>query len=158
MLEHLWILRHGLAADQFDTDFNRALSEKGETQVKSSIRQLIETEKTLPLDMLVSPFKRTLSTANITYDMLPMQKPYKTDEMLVHFADHKILGDYLLASGYKNLIIVSHMPIVARLCQYLSPNCDIFGFETAQLVRLDFDNNDKSSSFATVGNTIVPRI
>jgi len=32
MLEHLWILRHGLAADQFDTDFNRALSEKGETR------------------------------------------------------------------------------------------------------------------------------
>jgi len=104
----------------------------------------------------VSPFKRTLSTADIAYEMLPMKKPYKTDEMLVHFADHKILGDYLLACGYEKLLIVSHMPIVARLCQYLSPNCEIFGFETAQLVRLDFNNSGGLPTRATVGNIIVP--
>ena len=140
MLRTLWIMRHGLAEDSFDSDFTRALSKVGELQAASVTEQLVKDSDSLPTDMLVSPFSRTQSTAKIVHNKLGMSHPFETDEMLVHFADHKILGDYLLTSSYRDLIIVSHMPIVAYLCQYLAPGCEIHGFQTAQIVRLDFED------------------
>jgi len=157
MLKQLWIMRHGLAEQQFDSDFHRALSEIGKQQVENSVQQLLSDPKLLPTDMLVSPFQRTLSTADIVHQMLSLNAPYKTDEVLVHFADHKILGDFLLASDYEKLLVVSHMPIVAHLCQYLSPSCDIFGFQTAQIVRLDFATSTAQNLCAKVAQVIRPR-
>ena len=152
MLKNLWIMRHGLAVDQYQTDFDRALSKTGEMQARDVSQQLLERGSPLPTGMLVSPFARTISTANIVHQELSLQMDYETDEMLVHFADHKILGDFLLASQYKKLLIVSHMPIVARLCQYLSPKYEVYGFKTAQIVRLDFEDAE-----AKLALTIVPR-
>jgi len=145
-------MRHGLAVDQYQTDFDRALSKTGEMQARDVSQQLLEGGSSLPTEMLVSPFARTISTANIVHQELSLQMDYETDEMLVHFADHKILGDFLLASQYKKLLIVSHMPIVARLCQYLSPKYEVYGFKTAQIVRLDFEDAE-----AKLALTIVPR-
>jgi len=141
MLKTLWIMRHGLAVDRFDSDFSRQLSDFGRLQVLDVAEQLVLDSEKLPTDMLVSPFARTQSTAQIIHQKLALAEPFRTEEMLVHFADHKILGDYLLSSDYQNLMIVSHMPIVGDLCQYLSPYCEVFGFKTAQLVRMDFEQN-----------------
>jgi len=148
-------MRHGLAVDQFDTDYSRALSKTGEIQAENTTEQLLMTQSPLPSDMLVSPFARTISTANIVHKKLALKSSYKTDEMLVHFADHKILGDFLLASKYQHLLIVSHMPIVARLCQYLAPECEVYGFQTAQIVRLDFEQRISSASVAKVTQIIL---
>jgi phosphohistidine phosphatase SixA len=157
MLKHLWIMRHGLAVDQFESDFTRALSTTGRLQAENSAEELLRNPKLLPRDMLVSPFQRTLSTADIMHNKLSISAPYETDEMLVHFADHKILGDFLLCSPFSDLLIVSHMPIVAKLCQYLSPSCEIYGFETAQIVRLDFNAESGPTNNARVGQVITPK-
>lgn len=154
MLRTLWIMRHGLAEDSFDSDFTRPLSKTGELQAANVTEQLIQDSEKLPRDMLVSPFSRTQSTAKIVHKKLGLTHPFETDEMLVHFADHKILGDFLLASPYRDLIIVSHMPIVARLCQYLAPGCEIYGFQTAQIVRIDFD--DSANNVARLGKIYLP--
>ncbi len=156
MLKNLWIMRHGLAVDQFESDFSRALSKTGELQAENVAEQLLATESSLPTEMLVSPFARTISTANIVHKKLALANSYKTDEMLVHFADYKILGDFLLASDYQYLLIVSHMPIVARLCQYLAPGCEIYGFQTAQMLRLDFEQTIPNESVAKVAQIILP--
>jgi len=155
-------MRHGLAEEHFESDFSRPLSKVGEFQVKSVAKQLLNDSSdlsadfNLPTDMLVSPFSRTQATAKIVHNILEITNPFETEEMLVHFADHKILGDYLLASPHQNLIIVSHMPIVARLCQYLSPNCGINGFQTAQLVRMDFDTSGSQNNNGRVGKIHLP--
>ncbi|MCF6193881.1 MAG: histidine phosphatase family protein [Kangiellaceae bacterium] len=156
MLNNLWIMRHGLAVEQFETDFSRALSKTGELQADNVAEQLLAAKSSLPTEMLVSPFARTISTANIVHRKLALKNSYKTDEMLVHFADHKILGDFLLASEYQHLLIVSHMPIVARLCQYLAPACEIYGFQTAQVVRLDFEQTTSDESVVKVSQIILP--
>lgn len=154
MLKTLWIMRHGLAENEFESDFERDLSSVGRSQAKNVALQLLNDPAGCPKNMLVSPFKRTQETATIVHQMLAMQQAFETEEMLVHFAEHKALGDFLLASDFQHLIIVSHMPIVANLCQYLVPNCDVFGFETAQIVRLDFDVNNN----ARVTNVYLPEV
>ena len=138
MLENLWIMRHGLAESEFVSDFTRPLSKVGEQQAKDTVSQLLASCRDLPTDMLASPLARTQSTAEVAQQLLALKKPFKTEKLLVHSADHKLLGDYLLASGYKNLMIVSHMPIVAYLVQYLAPQSGLMGFETAQIAHLTF--------------------
>ena len=150
-------MRHGLAVDQFDSDFSRALSATGEAQARSVAEQLAKESPEVPSNMLVSPFSRTQSTAKIVHRILGLETPFETEEMLVHFADHKILGDFLLASDYTDLIIVSHMPIVARLCQYLAPSCEIYGFQTAQLVRMDFSLNSNKNNIGTISKVYLPK-
>jgi phosphohistidine phosphatase len=146
MLKNLWVMRHGQAEGFMDTDFNRALTSRGQQQVEDVIQQLISDPENeiKPSDMLASPFVRTQQTAKIAYDLLNIQTPLETEEMLVHSASEKVLGDYLLACDYENLIIVSHMPIVACLCHYLSPNIKIMGFSTAQIVQLSFNSERKA--------------
>jgi phosphohistidine phosphatase len=145
-------MRHGLAADQFDSDFTRALSSTGEKQALSIAQQLTKNESILPDKMLVSPFRRTQETADIVHKHLAMNEPYENEELLVHFADPKLLGDFLIVSEHVNLILVSHMPIVAELCQYLIPDCNIYGFQTAQLVKVEFD----TKGFAKISHIYLP--
>lgn len=150
MLETLWIMRHGLAESEFDTDFNRALSAVGAAEAESVAQQMVNAEDILPQHMLVSPFRRTQETAKIVHGKLGLEAEFETEDMLVHFADHKLLADYLLTRSEKRLMVVSHMPIVARLCQYLDPSCQIYGFHTAQTVRLDFDSQQKARLMSSI--------
>jgi len=155
-LKTLWIMRHGLAVDQFESDFTRALSAVGESQAESIAQQMLAQADDLPTDMLVSPFSRTQSTAEIVHKKLDLKHPFETEDMLVHFADHKILGDYLLASSYRKLMIVSHMPIVAHLCRYLAPNCGINGFQTAQTVKMIFEQDSSNNIIGRVSQIYLP--
>lgn len=135
----LWIMRHGLAVSEFETDFERALSSTGKQEAKSVAEQ-IKADGEMPEKMLVSPFKRTQETALVVQSVFEMTTKFETEEMLVHFADHKILGEHLKALDFNKLFIVSHMPIVARLTQYLVDNSDIYGYQTAQAVKIIFDD------------------
>ena len=138
-------MRHGLAENEFDSDFNRALSTRGQAEALNVARQILAVEHPLPNHLLVSPFRRTQETARIVHKTLNLVEPYETDEMLVHFADHQLLGDYLLSLEQERVMIISHMPIVARLCQYLVPGCDVYGFQTAQVVKLVISDNNKAN-------------
>lgn len=141
MLENLWIMRHGLAESEFESDFTRPLSEVGKLQAQDTISQLLNSSEVLPSEMLASPLARTQSTAKVAFDLLGLKKPFKTEKLLVHSADHRVLGDFLLASSYTNLIVVSHMPIVAYLVQYLVPQAELIGFQTAQIAHIEFSNS-----------------
>lgn len=149
MLKHLWVMRHGLAKDNYECDFNRGLSLVGERQAKAVAEQLVfdfkKTGTALPQSMLVSPFRRTQETAKVVHKILNLSQDFEIEEMLVHSGDAKILGDYLLASHFESLILISHMPIVADLCRYLLGSINVSGFQTAQVVKLAFDSDQKAS-------------
>jgi phosphohistidine phosphatase len=153
MLSNLWIMRHGLAESQFESDFTRALSLKGKKEALSVAQQLVDNENILPDKMLVSPFLRAQETADIVHNHLAMSEAYKNEDLLVHYADPKLLGDFLLSCEHANLLVVSHMPIVAELCQYLVPGCSIYGFQTAQMVKIEFALN----GVAKVANIYLPK-
>lgn len=137
-MDTLWVMRHGLAESHFDTDFNRALSSVGEQQAANVAKKIVAEQAELPEKMLVSPFRRTQETARVIQPILGLNDDFETEDMLVHYGDHQILGDYLMTLEADKVIIVSHMPIVANLCQYLAPSANIFGFQTAQVAKLKF--------------------
>ncbi|MDH5432418.1 MAG: phosphohistidine phosphatase SixA [Gammaproteobacteria bacterium] len=139
MLKQLWIMRHGLAKSEFTSDFERELSEVGAKQAQSVVRKWLLDNHDMPDKMLISPFKRTQQTAHVVLSEMDCPIESETEEMLVHFADHRVLASYLLSQESENLWVVSHMPIVARLTAYLTNNDTIAGFETAQLVGVKFD-------------------
>ena len=155
MLENLWIMRHGLAESEFESDFTRPLSVVGKRQAQDTISQLVAGSNDLPTDMLASPLARTQSTAKVAHELLGLNKPFKTEKLLVHSADHKLLGDFLLASGYKNLIVVSHMPIVAYLVQYLVPQSDLLGFQTAQIAHIEFSKPGEQGQLKQVYRALI---
>lgn len=154
MLKTLWIMRHGLAENDFDTDFNRALSSIGANEVTSSMTKMLEEALEKPTRLLVSPFRRTQETAAIVerlinqYNSAGNLVQIELEEMLVHFADHQLLANYLLSIEDEKLMIVSHMPIVARLCQTLVYDCDVYGFQTAQIVKINFDDQQQGKIVA----------
>ncbi len=158
MLKSLWIMRHGLAESRFESDFSRPLSSVGARQAKSVATQIKQESELQPLNMLVSPFARTQSTAEIVHSTLSMTQAFETEEMLVHFGDHRILAEFLKSCNFEYLILISHMPIVAYLCHYLCDNIEIDGFETAQAVRLDFHLNSSTAHHqVTHAKTYLPR-
>ncbi|MBV1911484.1 MAG: histidine phosphatase family protein [Kangiellaceae bacterium] len=136
MLRNLWVMRHGLAEDQFESDFSRELSELGAKQAKSVANQIKDSSSLQPSFMLASPFARTQYTAEIVHQTLDIKEPFQSEESLVHFADHQLLGEFLLSSSYQDLIIISHMPIVSDLCSYLTNGETVLNFKTAQAVRI----------------------
>lgn len=142
-MKSLWIMRHGMAKKKFQTDRSRELSVTGRAQALDVARQLRADKDDLPRQMLVSPFVRTQQTAQIVHQTLDIKTPFEVEELLVYSADYKMLATYLLASDFDKLIIVSHMPLVANLCQYLAAE-NIFSFQTAQVVKLDFISSAKA--------------
>jgi len=157
VLKSLWIMRHGLAESRFESDFTRPLSVVGAAQAKNVATQIKQDSELQPINMLVSPFARTQSTAEIVHSTLLMKQAFETEEMLVHFADHRILGEFLKSCNFEYLILISHMPIVAYLCDYLCDNIEMKGFETAQAVRLDFVVNSSTGNYqVTYAKTYLP--
>lgn len=142
MKSTLWLMRHGLAVDQFDSDFSRELSEHGAEQVRDVCQQILKA-KDLPTEVLSSPFERTQATAEIAKQVLDIPSAIQTEEMLVHFADHQVVGEYLKVTEFEKLLVVTHMPIIARLAHYLDADCAVSSFSTAQVAR--FDKTDKGT-------------
>ncbi len=156
MIKSLWVMRHGLAVDYFESDFSRALSAEGERQVETVIEQLLNDSPLLPKHMLSSPLSRTVSTAKIVQKKLGFSQTIETENLLIHSADHKLLADFLLTTNYEQLLIVSHMPIVSYLCQYLAPGCELYSFETAQCIRMDFFTDSNNIRVGKVNKIYLP--
>ena len=146
-------MRHGLAESYAGSDFERSLTVMGRAEVDNVIQQLMADDSSVkPTMMLASPYKRTQQTAQIAHRRLGLTLPFETEDMLVHTASEKVLGDYLLACDLDNLIIVSHMPIVACLCRYLSSSLSVMSFKTAQIVKLTIQEGT-----ATIDKSYLPQ-
>jgi len=136
MPETIWIMRHGLAENQFDSDFNRALSATGAKQAQS-VAQQIMADGLMPTRLIASPYRRTQETAQVVRDTLGLDLPIESDEQFVHFADHRVAASYLAALDDPAVMVISHMPIVAKMSQYLDASLTLSGFQTAQALRFD---------------------
>jgi phosphohistidine phosphatase len=131
------ILRHGEAEPSSpDGDDARPLTETGAAQVRA-LAQRLAAEGWAPDRVLTSPLLRAQETSALILAALPAAPQIETLDELLPEADPGDLAAVLHASGVTrgHLLLVSHMPLVARLCGFFSGRGE--AFLPADLARLE---------------------
>ena len=131
----LVIFRHGEAQPFVVRDEERALTTYGQSRVRKQANLLVDIGFK-PDEIVHSPFVRTTQTADICQEVLRAPS-IRSDNCLLH-------GGYpekvpLIFAPAKSLLLVSHMPLVGRLVQYLCPRSEVYGLPVAGFVRLSIN-------------------
>ncbi|WP_144394345.1 phosphohistidine phosphatase SixA [Pleionea sediminis] len=129
----LYIMRHGEAEWHANSDVERELTDLGREEVVSVCRKL-----DLASDCVVwhSPYRRAKQTCDLLLESLSMVPSERVEEkLLTPDADPEILAQFIEHSDADVLVLVSHMPLVARLTQVLTSDDRIGGYQTAQIVQ-----------------------
>ncbi|MDP2546743.1 phosphohistidine phosphatase SixA [Oceanobacter sp. 4_MG-2023] len=109
------IVRHGSAVIGSMDDQHRELTEKGRFQAQAAGEWMAEQEWNDPV-LWVSPYYRTQQTASLIAESLPLDM--EEHAFLVPSSDVNTVVDELL-SQERDIILVSHLPLVGRLAAYL---------------------------------------
>ncbi|CDZ93650.1 phosphohistidine phosphatase SixA [Pseudomonas saudiphocaensis] len=108
----LWLLRHGEAEPRARTDAERNLNDAGKLEVRDSAAHLRGRELQV---ILVSPYNRAQQTAEIVRQELGFSGEVETVPWLTPESDP---GDALLYLGRrseKEILLVTHQPLVGVL-------------------------------------------
>jgi phosphohistidine phosphatase len=112
----LFLIRHGAAEAGAPDDMGRNLTERGEVQALGAARWLVSNIKD-PVTIWASPYLRTQQTA------APIAKALGID-IIAHaclqpeMTPHKVVDE--LCREQKNIILVTHLPLVGRLASLLT--------------------------------------
>jgi len=117
MIEHLYILRHGIALPHGTpgvSDDERPLTPKGESRLREIGRALARLD--LDLDSIVtSPLPRAYRTAEIVADALNWSEPIEIVDELRAGTDAGAIREWLRCRMESNLMIVGHNPSLSDL-------------------------------------------
>lgn len=132
----LMIMRHGHAEPFVNgyQDETRALTEYGVSSVKISAQRLVGQEPEL---VLVSPLLRTQQTADLVVNELSARPERQSAEWLRSEASVADAISELSRLETDSVLLVSHMPFVSMLLEYLTG--ERAGFEPADVVRVDME-------------------
>ena len=142
---NLLIMRHGEAEPYAGetTDASRSLTDRGVEYVHQVGVRLAEFDRNRSkLDvLLVSPFLRTQQTADIVADNLGSDPKRKTCDWLlsessVEYANRQ-LDQMFTEAELETALIVSHMPFVSLLSEFLTGSRLIFQPGSVALVEFD---------------------
>ncbi|MDD0823967.1 phosphohistidine phosphatase SixA [Mannheimia sp. AT1] len=148
---NIWIMRHGEASFNAPNDAARNLTANGAENVKSQGKWLGEhlISQKIQLDkIIVSPYLRAQQTlehlmlgmqavnfpqyfANITEtweEITPDGNPYTVENYL----------EFLSDEGAKNILIISHLPLVFDLTQLLTAHKGNVQFPTSTIVEINW--------------------
>ena len=135
----LWLLRHGEAVPEADSDQERKLTPYGIEQVRHIAEQLLDE----PLDLiLTSPYVRARETTQVVLHRLyekrqvPVQVvPWITPDDRVHDVLNGLESFY---PQHQNLLLVTHQPLVGALAGWLEyGHKQQIPFGTATLARFE---------------------
>ncbi len=146
-MKKIYLIRHAKAEqDNYDKDFERDLTKKGEQEVKDMLKRLKNRHLKVQ-HFIASSALRAARTARLLARGLKVdEKDIVFDERLYE-ADENELFEFIkgLSDEFDELCIVGHNPAMRELCELLSeiylssfPTCSVFG--------LEFDDE----SFATI--------
>ncbi|MBV6274541.1 phosphohistidine phosphatase SixA [Pseudomonas aeruginosa] len=134
----LWLLRHGEAEPHASRDSERRLTAHGRKEVLQSAARLAG----LPLDgILASPYVRTQQTAELVREALGLVEPVGTAPWLTPDDDPREVLGFLDERSERNLLLVSHQPLVGALGGLLvhGNRRDPLPMSTASLAELEGD-------------------
>lgn len=112
----IWILRHGQAEPMADSDPERALTEHGRCEA-NAIAHLLKDE--LLDSILASPYRRAQQTAELVSRRLAHPRGVATAAWLTPDDDPRLVLDFLAERTERNLLLVSHQPLVGQLISLL---------------------------------------
>lgn len=112
----LYLIRHGAAEAGAPDDMSRHLTERGESQALGAASWLANNIKG-PVTLWASPYLRTQQTA------VPIAKALGIDAVAhtclqPEMTPHKVVDE--LYREQKNIILVTHLPLVGRLASLLT--------------------------------------
>jgi phosphohistidine phosphatase len=138
----IFVLRHGQAAPQQTTDEARILTERGRTDVFSSVSNSITEVGNLE-EIWSSPFVRAQQTSRIACDILSSQKlsvEIKITDLITPESDPALLIDSLQKSMLANVLLVSHQPFVGKLLDFFCGEpLGTFSLDTSSLALIECD-------------------
>ena len=132
----LWLLRHGEAEPQARRDSERRLTAHGRKEVLKSAAQLAGQ----PIDgILASPYVRAQETAELIREALGFDGSVGTAPWLTPDDDPKDVLRFLDGRTERNLLLVSHQPLIGSLAGLLvhGSRNDAVPFSTASLAELE---------------------
>lgn len=116
----LYLVRHAEAEPEAEQDSARALTELGWAQAQRTAEWLCQ-QVAAPVQIFCSPYRRACETAEVIQQALAAPPPTRLDELIPE-------GDLLRAeqaislamqAGIEELVVVSHMPLLASLESWL---------------------------------------
>lgn len=153
---NIWIMRHGEAGFNASSDSERTLTSQGEAAVKKQGEWLANRliEKQIELDkILVSPYRRTQQTLECLFQgmqAVDSDKNFANESLVEVWDGITPLGDsdnvcgylaFLREEGAKNVLIISHLPLVYDLVLALTANQEAVHFYPAVMAEIDWKSD-----------------
>lgn len=158
---NIWIMRHGEAGFQADSDFSRTLTPTGEKMAETQGQWLgitLQTKQILLDKVIVSPYVRAQQTFSHLQQGLqavgfsqPLTHIVETWEGITPEGDAQTVQDYLAflhEEGAQNVLLVSHLPLVFDLVSELTQHQDSVHFYPAVIAEVKW--NGKSGRLQAV--------
>ena len=128
----IWILRHGQAEPMAASDPQRALTEHGRAEVRAMLPLFDDT----PLDViLASPYRRAQQTAELVSRGLAHARGVATAAWLTPDDDPRQALDFLGERSERNVLLVSHQPLVGQRIRTLREHLPGTGIRVAAIFR-----------------------
>lgn len=138
-MSRLYILRHGQAEIQARSDAERPLTAAGWAEIGRIADTLMA--RGIHFDCaLVSPYRRAQESADELLARIPAGRR-ETESCITPDVPPWQAEALCRMHREESLLLVSHMPLVARLCAELSPGTGILAFPTAGLAILEADGD-----------------
>lgn len=139
----IYIMRHGQAEMMANSDAQRALTSVGRFESEKMAAYLAEQNVSFDA-ALVSPYLRAQQTWGAVRAFLPETTNVQTIKSLIPSGSvsksvNEILA--LQAAGIKNLLIVSHLPLVGYIVGELAPAAGVPAFATSSIAHMELDEN-----------------
>lgn len=149
----LYIVRHGKATDADLTDFDRALTPRGEAQAEF-LAARITTADPRPEVILSSRFPRAIQTARVIQKSVGCPLQMKVGLEVDHSVGEAIdLIERAIAAGQKSLMLVGHNPQLGELLGVLAsglPAQEMI-LKTGELIALEFRSQQMIGTARIVG-------
>ncbi|RVU55151.1 SixA phosphatase family protein [Anaerosphaera multitolerans] len=106
----IFFIRHGIAENYADSDFNRQLTIEGRIKLNETFEEFVKTFKSYDFKVFTSPLVRAVQTCEILCEKL--NTDYEVKSYLKGAALSTVLYDLKL-EGHKDYILVGHEPYIS---------------------------------------------
>ncbi|WP_109407168.1 phosphohistidine phosphatase SixA [Proteus faecis] len=137
----IFIMRHGEAAIDAASDALRPLTDRGKSESIKMAEWMTKQGHTIDY-VLVSPYLRAQQTLDAVKVDLALPSKVETDDGLIPGGNPSHIAHYLRAlgdAGYKNILVISHLPLVGYVVAELCPGVCAPMFSTSTIACVDFD-------------------